>query len=87
VQFSVADNIMLALCSQDRESGRPRGFAFVTMASGAQEAISALNETDFNVSKLALLTLASCRRCRSGQQLLFRNSSTYLSSRQCTRQR
>jgi len=27
----------------DRETGRPRGFAFVEMASGAQEAIRALN--------------------------------------------
>jgi len=32
---------------QDRESGRPRGFAFVTMASGADQAISNLNETEF----------------------------------------
>jgi len=31
----------------DRESGRPRGFAFVTMANGANDAISSLNETEF----------------------------------------
>jgi len=32
---------------QDRESGRPRGFAFVTMASGSDQAIQNLNETEF----------------------------------------
>ncbi len=31
----------------DRETGRPRGFGFVEMSSGAGEAIDALNETDF----------------------------------------
>lgn len=34
---------------QDRESGRPRGFAFVTMSSGSDQAIQSLNETDFQV--------------------------------------
>jgi RNA recognition motif-containing protein len=34
---------------QDRESGRPRGFAFVTMASGSDQAIQSLNETEFQV--------------------------------------
>jgi len=28
----------------DRETGRPRGFAFVEMSSGAKEAIQTLNE-------------------------------------------
>jgi len=28
----------------DRETGRPRGFAFVEMSSGASEAIQSLNE-------------------------------------------
>jgi len=28
----------------DRETGRPRGFAFVEMSSGANEAIQSLNE-------------------------------------------
>ena len=30
----------------DRETGRPRGFGFVEMSSGADEAIAALNQTD-----------------------------------------
>lgn len=32
----------------DRETGRPRGFGFVEMSSGADEAISALNQTDMD---------------------------------------
>eukprot|EP00879_Flechtneria_rotunda_P000285 GHRR01000374.1.p1 GENE.GHRR01000374.1~~GHRR01000374.1.p1 ORF type:complete len:127 (+),score=34.34 GHRR01000374.1:120-500(+) len=36
-----------AFIPQDRESGRPRGFAFVTMASGSDQAIQNLNETEF----------------------------------------
>jgi len=43
-----------AFIPQDRESGRPRGFAFVTMANGADQAIQNLNETDFEVTALTL---------------------------------
>lgn len=32
----------------DRESGRPRGFGFVEMSSGADEAIGALHEKQLN---------------------------------------
>lgn len=36
----------------DRETGRLRGFGFVSMASGAQEAIAALNQTELNGRRL-----------------------------------
>ena len=32
----------------DRETGRPRGFGFVEMSSGADEAIQALHQTDMD---------------------------------------
>ncbi len=59
--FSADENQLRALCEQDgrvvtevklvtdRETGRPRGFAFVEMGSAgdAQKCIDALNGTDF----------------------------------------
>ena len=53
----------------DRETGRPRGFGFVEMASGGNEAIRALNEkiaTDERVDHVLLpladgLTMARVR--------------------------
>jgi len=33
---------------KDRETGRLRGFGFVEMANGANEAIAALNDKDLN---------------------------------------
>ena len=39
----------------DRETGRPRGFAFVTMDdNGGKEAIAALNETEFEGRNLVV---------------------------------
>ncbi len=32
----------------DRETGRPRGFGFVEMSSGGQEAIDALHQTELD---------------------------------------
>ncbi|NNF06324.1 MAG: RNA-binding protein [Candidatus Eisenbacteria bacterium] len=55
--FSMTEDSLKALFSEhgevesvaiitDRETGRPRGFAFVEMASGAQEAINSLNNKE-----------------------------------------
>ncbi len=55
--FSASDDEIRAMFSEygevesvalitDRDTGRPRGFGFVEMASGADEAIQALHQTD-----------------------------------------
>ena len=55
--FSASDDEIRSLFSEhgeveavnlitDRETGRPRGFGFVEMSSGADEAIQALHQTD-----------------------------------------
>ena len=55
--FSASDDEIRALFSEygtveevhlvtDRDSGRPRGFGFVEMSSGADEAIRALHQKD-----------------------------------------
>lgn len=45
-EYGTVESIKLI---SDRETGRPRGFGFVEMdASGAEAAISALNNQDFN---------------------------------------
>jgi RNA recognition motif-containing protein len=41
--FSSHGEVQTVSVITDRETGRPRGFAFVEMASGASEAIQALN--------------------------------------------
>lgn len=38
----------------DRETGRPRGFAFVEMEDGADEAIEALNQKDMGGRSLTV---------------------------------
>jgi RNA recognition motif-containing protein len=43
-QFGQVESVNLI---QDRETGRPRGFGFVEMETGADEAIENLNGTDF----------------------------------------
>ncbi len=57
--FSASDDQIRSLFSEhgtveavnlitDRETGRPRGFGFVEMSSGADEAIQALHQTDMD---------------------------------------
>ena len=43
--YGAVENVNLII---DRETGRPRGFGFVDMASGATEAIAALNDKNLN---------------------------------------
>ncbi|MFB3104569.1 MAG: RNA recognition motif domain-containing protein [Pseudomonadales bacterium] len=50
----------------DRETGRLRGFGFVEMASGGNEAIAALHEKDFSGRKLTV-NLAKPREERPRQ--------------------
>ncbi len=48
----------------DRETGRPRGFGFVEMDSGGEEAIEALNQTEMDGRRLNVNT-AKPRESRS----------------------
>lgn len=41
--FAAHGDVVRANLITDRETGRPRGFGFVEMSSGGQEAIDALN--------------------------------------------
>ncbi len=63
--FSASDDEIRALFSEygevdsvslitDRDTGRPRGFGFVEMSSGADEAIQALNSTDMGGRSLTV---------------------------------
>jgi len=45
--FGQHGKVTKAQVMMDRETGRSRGFGFVEMASGGDEAIKALNLTDF----------------------------------------
>jgi RNA recognition motif-containing protein len=38
----------------DRDTGRPRGFGFVEMSNGGQEAITALNETELGGRRITV---------------------------------
>jgi len=46
--FTEYGNVTRAQVASDRETGRSRGFGFVEMAEGADEAIAALNGAQFN---------------------------------------
>lgn len=45
--FSAYGTVEAVNLITDRETGRPRGFGFVEMSSGADEAIAALHQSDF----------------------------------------
>jgi RNA recognition motif-containing protein len=46
--FAEYGNVTRAQVATDRDTGRSRGFGFVEMAEGFDEAIAALNGADFN---------------------------------------
>jgi RNA recognition motif-containing protein len=50
----------------DRETGRPRGFGFVEMSSGGDEAIAALNQTELGGRSLTV-NVAKPRQERAPQ--------------------
>ncbi|KAF8062915.1 rbpE [Scenedesmus sp. PABB004] len=45
--FAQYGEVVDVFIPSDRETGRPRGFGFVSMTSGAQDAITHLNEQEF----------------------------------------
>ena len=49
--YGAVDNVSLIA---DRETGRLRGFGFVEMSSGADEAIAALNQTELGGRRLVV---------------------------------
>jgi len=61
--YGTVENVNLIT---DRETGRLRGFGFVEMASGANEAIAALNEKDLDGRTLTV-NLAKPREERPRQ--------------------
>jgi RNA recognition motif-containing protein len=46
--FAEYGNVTRAQIATDRETGRSRGFGFVEMSEGGDEAITALNGAEFN---------------------------------------
>ena len=52
----------------DRETGRPRGFGFVEMESGADEAITALNGTEMGGRQLNVNEARPRNDSRGGQR-------------------
>jgi len=63
--FSQFGTVTKAQVVMDRETGRSRGFGFVEMSSGGDEAIQALNGVDHNGRKLTV-NEAKPREPRSG---------------------
>ncbi|MGQ4809866.1 hypothetical protein NKDENANG_03302 [Candidatus Entotheonellaceae bacterium PAL068K] len=52
--FSAYGSVESVNLITDRETGRLRGFGFVTMASGANEAIDALDQTELGGRRLTV---------------------------------
>jgi RNA recognition motif-containing protein len=52
--FSPHGRVLSATVCTDRETGRSRGFGLVEMAEGAEEAIAALNTTQFGGRSLTV---------------------------------
>ena len=50
--FSPYGNVVSVSLVTDRETGSPRGFGFVEMEAGANEAISALDNQEFDGRRL-----------------------------------
>ena len=61
-QYGHVDKVQVIM---DRETGRPRGFAFVEMGDGADKAIDALNGKDFGGRSLTV-NEAKPRESRGG---------------------
>jgi len=62
--YGVVENVNLI---KDRETGRLRGFGFVSMASGAKEAIAALHDKNLDGRNLKV-NLAKPREPRRSNQ-------------------
>ena len=52
--FSQYGNVEKVQVITDRETGRPRGFAFIEMSDGGDQAIQALNGQDFGGRNLTV---------------------------------
>lgn len=59
--YGAVENVHLI---KDWETGRLRGFGFVAMTSGANEAIAALNDSEFGGSRLKVKYPAKWRQER-----------------------
>ena len=65
--FSAYGNVERVNLITDRETGRLKGFGFVEMSSGGQEAIAALNQRELNGRTLTVNS-ARPREERSSQR-------------------
>ncbi len=61
-QFGTVESVNLIM---DRDTGRPRGFGFVEMTDGADEAIAALDNTDVGGRNIRV-NIAKPREDRGG---------------------